>query len=111
MPWNEADRAKHEVIRDRYSTDMSDAEFELISPLLPAPKKRGRKPTGFRVILRVILNAVFDMIRVGCHPGWLSVAAIAEGFSAVHDRSKQILRLAGQRTMAANHRRARDGRA
>ena len=39
MPWNEADRAKYEVIRDRYSTDMSDAEFELISPLLPAPKR------------------------------------------------------------------------
>jgi transposase len=46
MPWNEADRVKYAVIRGRYSTDMSDAEFELISPLLPAPKKRGRKPTG-----------------------------------------------------------------
>jgi transposase len=41
---------------------MSDAEFELISPLLPAPKKLGRKPTDFRVVL----NAVFYMIRVGC---------------------------------------------
>jgi len=54
MPWNEADRAKYEVIRDRYSTDMSDAEFELISPLLPPPKKRGRKPTDFRVILDAV---------------------------------------------------------
>ena len=62
MPWDEADRAKYEVIRDRYSTDMSDAEFELISPLLPPPKKLGRKPTDFRVVL----NAVFYMIRVGC---------------------------------------------
>jgi len=62
MPWDEADRAKYEVIRDRYSTDMSDAEFELISPLLPAPKKLGRKPTDFRVVL----NAMFYMIRVGC---------------------------------------------
>jgi transposase len=41
---------------------MSDAEFELISPLLPPPKKLGRKPTDFRVVL----NAVFYMIRVGC---------------------------------------------
>jgi len=39
MPWNEADRVKYEVIRDRYSTDMSDVEFELILPLLPAPKR------------------------------------------------------------------------
>ena len=62
MPWNEADRAKYDVIRDRYSTDMSDAEFELVSALLPPPKVRGRKPTDFRTIL----NALFYMIRVGC---------------------------------------------
>ena len=58
MPWNEADRAKYDVIRDRYSTDMSDAEFELVSALLPPPKVRGRKPTDFRTIL----NALFYMI-------------------------------------------------
>ena len=62
MPWNEADRTKYDVIRDRYSTDMSDAEFELVSALLPPPKVRGRKPTDFRTIL----NALFYMIRVGC---------------------------------------------
>lgn len=62
MPWNEADRAKYDVIRDRYSTDMSDAEFELIRNLLPAPKARGRKPTD----VRIILNALFYMIRASC---------------------------------------------
>jgi len=41
---------------------MSDAEFELVSALLPPPKVRGRKPTDFRTIL----NALFYMIRVGC---------------------------------------------
>lgn len=39
MPWSEADREKYEVIGERYSTDMSDAEFELIAPLLPGLKK------------------------------------------------------------------------
>lgn len=62
MPWSETDRAKYDVVRERYSTDMSDAEFELIAPLFPAPKKRGRKPTP----VRVLLNAVFYMVRVGC---------------------------------------------
>ena len=62
MPWNEADRVKYDVIRDRYSTDMSDAEFELVCALLPPPKAKGRKPTD----LRIILNALFYMIRVGC---------------------------------------------
>jgi hypothetical protein len=35
MPWNEADRAKYDVIRERYSSDLSEAEFALIFPSLP----------------------------------------------------------------------------
>ena len=62
MAWNEADRARHAVIRARYSSDMSDAEFALILPLLPAPKTRGRKRTA----PRIILNALFYLIRAGC---------------------------------------------
>jgi transposase len=62
MPWNEADRAKHEVIRERYASDMSEAELALIAPLLPPRKKRGRKPTE----AAAILNALFYLIRAGC---------------------------------------------
>jgi hypothetical protein len=29
MPWNEADQAKYDVIRERYSSALSDAEFAL----------------------------------------------------------------------------------
>jgi putative transposase len=52
MPWNEADRVKYDVIRARYSSDMSDEEFALIAPLLPPPKRRGRKRTDPREILK-----------------------------------------------------------
>src|ERR1700677_1962489 len=62
MPWNEADRAKYDVIGARYSSDLSDEEFALIFPLLPAPKRRGRK----RTCAREILNALFYLIRSGC---------------------------------------------
>ncbi len=62
MPWNEADRRKYEVIRARYSSDMSDAEVALIGPLLPPPKRRGRKPTN----ALIVLNALFYLIRAGC---------------------------------------------
>lgn len=55
MPWSEAHRAEYDVIRERYSSDLSDAEFALILPLLPAPKRRGRKPT----CAREVLNALF----------------------------------------------------
>jgi len=62
MAWDETDRAKYAVIRDRYASDLSDEEFALIGPILPAPKRRGRKPTN----ARSILNALFYMIRCGC---------------------------------------------
>ncbi len=45
MPWNEADRAKYDVIRERYSSDLSDAEFALIFPLSSdSRRRRGRSP-------------------------------------------------------------------
>jgi transposase len=62
MPWNETDREKYAVIRERYASDLSDEEFTLVQPLLPAAKPFGRKPTD----PRPILNAVFYLIRAGC---------------------------------------------
>jgi transposase len=62
MAWNETDRAKYAVIRERYASDLSDEEFALLAPLLPTAKPRGRKPTD----ARSILNALFYMVRCGC---------------------------------------------
>ncbi|MCW8309316.1 IS5 family transposase [Acidiphilium sp. PA] len=62
MSWNEAHRAKYDVIRARYASEMSAAAFALISPLLPPAKRRGRKQTD----PQAILNALFYMIRCGC---------------------------------------------
>lgn len=62
MPWNEADQAKYDIIRARYSSEMSATEFALISPLLPPTKRRGRKQTD----PQAILNTLFCMIRCGC---------------------------------------------
>jgi transposase len=62
MAWNETDREKYAVIRERYASDLSDEEYALIQPILPARKRVGRKPTD----ARSILNALFYMIRCGC---------------------------------------------
>lgn len=62
MGWNKADRSMYGVLRPRYSTDLSDAEYALISPLLPARSRRGRRPTD----ARLILNALFYLLRCGC---------------------------------------------
>jgi len=62
MPWNETDRVKYAVIRQRYASDLSDEEFALVQPLLPASKPCGRKPTD----PRAILGALFYLVRAGC---------------------------------------------
>ncbi|MEX5637295.1 IS5 family transposase [Parafrankia sp. FMc2] len=46
-----------------YPTDLSDAEWELIAPLIPAPKPGGRPPAHER---REIVNALAYWIRAGC---------------------------------------------
>jgi transposase len=61
-PWSEADRVKNDVIRERYSSDLSDAEFALIFPLPSARRRRGRKPT----CAHEIWNAPLYLIRSGC---------------------------------------------
>lgn len=55
-------RAKARAAK-RYSTDLSDSEWEIIRPLLPPPKVRGSKR---KVDLREVLNAIFYQIHNGC---------------------------------------------
>jgi putative transposase len=45
-----------------YLSDLSDAEWELIQPLLPPPAARGRPR---RHSLRTLLNAIFSVVRAG----------------------------------------------
>ena len=47
----------------RYPTDLSDAEWSLLEPHLPAPKRRGRPRVHSP---RAVLNAVFYVSKTGC---------------------------------------------
>jgi putative transposase len=51
------------MIRRAYQTDLSDAEWALIEPHLPAPRAPGRPRVH---PLREILNAIFYVVRSGC---------------------------------------------
>jgi putative transposase len=46
-----------------YSSDLTDAEWALLSPLLPSAKPGGRPRT---IDLRRILNDLFYLVRTGC---------------------------------------------
>lgn len=47
----------------RYPSDLTDAEWGLVAPLIP-PAKRGGRPRS--VDLREILNAIFYVLSTGC---------------------------------------------
>src|SRR5262245_22476853 len=50
-------------MRKRYPSDLTDAQWEVIEPLLP-PAKRGGRPR--KVDLREVVNALFYQARTGC---------------------------------------------
>jgi transposase len=50
-------------MRRAYQTDLSDAEWCYIEPLIPVPKAPGRPRVH---TLREILNAIFYIVRSGC---------------------------------------------
>jgi putative transposase len=61
--WTASARAQYRRSGRRYATDLSDTEFALIAPLLPAPKRGGRVRT---TSLREVLNAILYLLRSGC---------------------------------------------
>ena len=46
-----------------YPSDLTDEQWALLAPMLPARSRRGR-PT--EVNLRQVMNAIFSVLRTGC---------------------------------------------
>lgn len=69
MPWT--DTARHEYLRetDRYASDLTDREWELIAPFIPPPKRVGRPR---KVDMREVMNALLYMATTGCQWRMLS---------------------------------------
>jgi transposase len=61
--WTASARHKYRRSGLRYATDVTDAEFALIEPLLPAARCGGRRRT---TRLREVLNALLYLLRTGC---------------------------------------------
>src|ERR671917_312743 len=63
MPWTASARRQYARTATRYTTDLTDTDFALIVPPLPAPSRLGRPRT---VDLREVLNAILYLLRSGC---------------------------------------------
>jgi transposase len=78
--WTPTTRKQHIRKTDRYQTDVTDEEWFVIEPHLPATKTMGR-PRAWP--MREIINGIFL-----CDAIWLYMAFAAERFAAVeHDLS------------------------
>ena len=49
--------------REPYPSDLTDAEWAVLEPLIPGSSKLGRPP---RYEKRTVLNAIFYVVRSGC---------------------------------------------
>ena len=74
--WSEIARPKYEREGQRYASDLTDAEWALIEPHMPAVERFGRPR---ETELWTVLDAVFDN-----RADRLSVADAAEGLSFVY---------------------------
>jgi len=60
--WTATTRAQHKRDGLRFASDLTDAEWAVLEPLLPAPSPVGRPPQW---PMREIVNAVFYVLRGG----------------------------------------------
>lgn len=63
MCWTEITREQYRRDGLRYASDMTDGEWKLIEPLMPAQCRRGRPR---EISLRVIMNAILYIAASGC---------------------------------------------
>ena len=64
----------------RYDSDMTEAEWELIKPMIPPPRSGGRRRS---VDLREVLNAIFYVLWTGCQ--WKALPKDFPPKSTVHE--------------------------
>ncbi len=69
MPWNQATQEEYKRNRQELETTLTDDEWKLIEPLLPAPAPKGRPRTtdqGRTLRVRAVFDAIQFILATGC---------------------------------------------
>lgn len=66
--WTKADRGKYNRDGLRYPSDLTDAEWRLVEPLIPPAKRGGRRR---EVDVRKVVNGLLYVLSTGCQ--WRAV--------------------------------------
>lgn len=78
--WTAANRRDYERAGLRYPSDLTDAEWALVAPLIPPAKRGGRRRT---VDIREVLNGIFYVLSTGCQ--WRALPKDLPPRSTVHE--------------------------
>ena len=78
--WTVENRRRYDRSKLRYPSDLSDAEWKLIEPMIPAGKSGGGKRT---VIMREVVNGLMYVLSTGCQ--WRAMPKDLPPKSTVHD--------------------------
>jgi putative transposase len=86
--WTDSARRQYQRSGPRYASDLTDAEFALIEPMLPPAKRGGRRRT---TVLREVLNAILYLLRTGCQ--WRMLPKEFPPRSTVYDYFRRFWQL------------------
>ena len=78
--WTTENRRRYDRDRLRYPSDLAEAEWQLIQPLIPAAKPGGNKR---HVDLRQIVNGLMYVLSTGCQ--WRAIPKDLPPRSTLHD--------------------------
>ncbi len=78
--WTAEQRRTHERDGLRYPSDLTDAEWALVAPLIPPARRGGRRRT---VDVREVLDGIFYVLATGCQ--WRALPRDLPPRSTVHD--------------------------
>jgi len=78
--WTTENRARYDRSKLRYPSDVTDAEWALIEPLIPPPRRGGGKRT---TDMREAVNALMYVLSTGCQ--WRAIPRDLPPRSTVYD--------------------------
>jgi transposase len=80
LMWTSENRGRYDRGKLRYPSDLTDAEWALVAPLIPAAKRGGNKRT---VNLREVVNGLMYILSTGCQ--WAAIPKDLPPRSTLHD--------------------------
>jgi transposase len=80
LMWTSENRGRYDRGKLRYPSDLTDEEWALVAPLIPAAKRGGNKRT---VNLREVANGLMYILSTGCQ--WAAIPKDLPPRSTLHD--------------------------